>query len=234
MKFNVTGEGIVQEIDALCGTNDTSYPIADKTRRINTALETVVSKILKADGKWQFDDENFTTAPTGTQDLVNAQQAYSYTDKILQIENVKVLDVNGVYQIVAPIDQIETNGVSLESLYTTTGFPEYYDKRANTIKFYPSPSSTQVTLTAGLKIEFKRTGSLFTVADTTKEPGFASVYHIIIAWMSALPYNKLFHAERVPQLERDINTMMADIVEFYSRRDKDSEDVLTGVSVNPY
>ena len=234
MKFNVTGEGLVQEIDALCSTTITDYPLADKTRRINTALETVISKIIKTDGTWQFDDENFTTSPTGTQDLVNGQQAYSFTDKILQIENVKIMDKNNVYQLVNPLDQRDTNGMSLESLYTVNGFPEFYDKRSNTVKFYPTPSSSLVTLTNGLKIEFKRTGSLFTVADTTKEPGFASSYHIILAWMSALPYCKAYKPDRVPQLERDIFTMMKEIEGFYSKREKDHIDIITTEIVNPY
>lgn len=236
MNFNdtVLKSGIVQEIDSLCDSNDTSYPIADKTRRVNTALETLISKIINADGTWQFDDENFTTLPTGKVTLVEGQQSYSFTEKFLQVENVKILDKNGIYQIIHPIDQSQVS-VSLESMFQVSGKPEFYDKRSDTIKLYPSPTATAVTLIDGMKVEYKRTGSLFVAGDTTKEPGIASPFHILLAWHASLPYNKIYHPERVPQTVNDIAIKEKEMLAHYARKEKDTKKVMRmGVSGGSY
>ena len=66
--------------------------------------------------------------------------------------------------------------------------PLYYDKVSDdTIKLYPSPTATYCTLTAGLKVHFRRTAHLFTASDTDAVPGFASPYHVILAYMASIP-----------------------------------------------
>lgn len=122
MQFNPSdNSGICNEIDSLCDSTATSYPIAVKTRRVNSALETIVGKIIAADGTWQFDDTNFTDLPIGTADLVEGQSSYTFSQKFLAIENVKVKDINGRWHIIQPIDQSQKQS-PLEDYLITNAF----------------------------------------------------------------------------------------------------------------
>jgi hypothetical protein len=233
MVFNdtVTSLGICQEIDALCDSTITSYPLADKARRANSALETLIGKIINADGTWQFDDTNFTDLPVGTGTLVASQSAYTFADEFLDIENVKVKDKSGHWNILTPLDQSQTD-TPLEDYLVTDGMPEYYDKQGDTIRLYPAPSATYVTLASGLKVQFKRTGSLFTAADTTKEPGIASPYQILIAYMASIPYCMAYKKDRVPLYEKRVDDGIREMIKFYSSREKDRRKVMTTRQIN--
>jgi hypothetical protein len=228
MVFNDTTDklGICQEIDALCDTTSTSYPVTDKTRRVNSALETLISKIIACDGMWQFDDYNLATLPIGTQTLVAGQSSYSFNDKFLSILWVKIKDNSGYWHILTPIDQSEID-IPLENYLISDGLPVYYDKSGDTIRLYPAPSASACTLTNGIKICFQRTGSLFVATDTTKEPGIPSPWHITIAKMAALPYCKTYKKDRVSQLQYDIAEETADLLAFFSKRSKDVRNIFT-------
>lgn len=234
MQFSdiTNNSGIVQEVDDLCDSDSVSYPLKTKARRANTALETLIGKILMADGKWDYDDTNFTDEPIGTGNLIEGQTAYSFASEYLEIKSAKVLNVGGILQTLRPLDESELQSlgigagfglIPIEEYFATTGFPTHYDKLGDTIKLYPAPTATAVTLLAGLKIEFSRTGSLFAAdgTDTTKVPGILSPYHILIAWMTALPYVKVYKPKRVRQLVADIKELTKDMIKFYSKRDKD-------------
>ena len=58
----------------LCDADTVSYTAANLLITTNQAYEEVVSKILLCDGRWQFDDNNFTTFPIATTTLVNGQK----------------------------------------------------------------------------------------------------------------------------------------------------------------
>lgn len=230
MQFNDTSTylGICQEIDDLCSTDTTSYPVSAKVRRSNTALETLAGYAILSDGTWQFDDRNFTTLPEGTVNLSNGVASYSFSDKFLSIREVLVLDTTGVYRKVQPIDPSILGTQSWEEYFgTQSGLPLYYDKVEDTIKLAPVPSTSTTTLTAGLKVRFQRTASLFTASDTTKEPGIASQFHYLIPLMAALPYNKTYHPERVPQMERDIASGIVQFQRYYGKREKDVRQRVT-------
>lgn len=234
MQFNdaSTKQGICQEIDDLCDTDSTSYPLARKVRRVNAALQRVTGWIIGADGFWEFDDTNYTTLPIGTGDLVAGQQGYTFAQEFLDILTVKVKDKNGNFQIIKPIDQKETD-IPLEQLALVDGFPQWYDKNADGLKLIPAPSAAVVTLPAGLKVEFQRTGVAFTAASTTTEPGFVSLYHIVLAYMAAVPHSMSYKKDRVPWLEKQIGDtipptgLKRDIINFYSRREKDKRKKAT-------
>ena len=239
---------ICQEIDRLCDTTDTSYPRLDKTSRVNDALERVLSWIITADGTWQFDDENYTTHPIGTGTLVSGQHEYTFTDKILDIESVSILDLNGIYRQITPFDSSEV-GESFEEYFGVdsgepqNGIPQYYDKVGNSIFLDKNPTSSYVTLASGIKVRFKRTASLFTAtsatsADTTV-PGFASPFHVILAYMASIPYCMTYKKDRVAAYLAFVGDtfplptgMKKDIIELYSHREKDKRSKMTMASIN--
>lgn len=231
MVFNdtTTKLGLCQEIDGLCDSTSTSYPVADKTRRVNSALEQVVGWLINADGGWDFDDSNYTDFPIGTYTMVASQGRYSFNDKFLQLMEVQVKNKDGDWVILRPIDQKEIEGdTPLPQLYETDGMPIYYDKESeDTIRLYPAPSAADTTLSSGLKVKFKRTAHLFVAGDTTAEPGFASPYHVILAFMASLPYCMTYKKDRVAMYEKKIMDLKKELLAHYGRREKDKRKIAT-------
>lgn len=225
--------GIVQEIQDLCSisADDTaSYPLTAIARRVNSALETLVIKIMTAAGTWRFDDTNFTDLPIGTGTLVSGQTSYSFAAEYLDIDWVKVMAANGHWYFLKPWDQSESD-IPYEETLVIGGQPLFYEKVGDTIRILGTVTATYLTLASGIKVGFSRTASLFTgdnsVGDNAKVPGIASPFHITIARMTALPYCKSYLPDRVTQLERDIAADTVDMIAFYSRREKDKRKVAT-------
>lgn len=228
---------LCQETDRLCDTTDTNYPRLDKTARANDAIEELVGEIIGKDGTWQYDDTNYTTLPRGIGNLVEGQVQYSFAAEYLDITEIDVLDQNGVYRRLEPLDPTQLEGLSPEEYFGVSAGtiiksrPLYYDKLGDTIFLYPAPTSTAVTLTSGLRVWFKRTAQLFipvatTAADTT-EPGIPSTFHVVIAYMMALPYCMAYKPARVGLYSQKIQQLKAALFEYYALREKDKRNIMT-------
>lgn len=235
--------GICQEIDRLADTTDTSYPRLDKTARVNQAMEELVGEIITADGTWDYDDTNHTTLPRGTGNLVNAQSQYTFASEYLDIVAVDVLDTANVYRKIKPFDPSQLGDLSPEEYFGVdssgnlkTGFPEYYDKQGDSIYLYPAPSSTNVTLTAGLRVWFKRAPNAFTAVSTTAAdttaPGLPSSYHVLLAYMAAIPYCMSYYPERVPLFEKHRDELKKKLLDYYGLRERDSRKTMTMKAAN--
>lgn len=221
---------IYAEIRSLCDADSTSYPDAVILRRVNASYEHRVGQIIGLDGTWQFDDSNYTTLPIGTQDLVASQQDYSFDTRFLAIERVQVKDANGIWQMVDPIDKSQLLDIALDEYQKTPGIPNEYDKNGESIFLYPSPSASYVTLSGGLKVFFQRTASVFTsgeVSTGTKTPGFASPFHILLAYDASIPYCMSYKKDRVALFEKKAMELEKDLLNFYARREKDVRKQLT-------
>lgn len=205
--------------------------LATFTRGINDGLNRVTSLILMADGRWQWDDTNKTDYPIATTDLVTTpgseQQDYTLDVTHLWILRVEIKDANGVWNLLHPIDQADLYDQSLTDFLKTAGMPLYYDKTATSIFLYPKPLAAAVTETAGLKVYFQRPPSYFTTADTTKVPGFNSLYHKLVALIACRDYaltknfpNAQSFVDRVAQMEQDLS-------DNYALRNRDEKTSLT-------
>lgn len=230
------GQDIVSEINALCDSNSTSYPIADKVRRVNAALENLIGKLLGSDGTWQWDDTNYTTVPRGTGNLVEGQESYSFASEYLQIEHVDVLIDSSpdMWRRLKPLDREELGNLTTEEYFgltsagnPRTGTPEYFDIDGDSIRIFPAPTSTAVTLTAGLRISFRRTADLLTTTDTTQEPGLPSPYHITLAYMAAIPYCMVYKKDRVALYQLKVNEDIKDMLKFFGKREKSKRKIMT-------
>lgn len=214
----------------LCDANTDSYTAANLLITNNLAYEDVVGKILLADGRWQFDDNNFTTFPIATTTLVSGQRDYTFDVSHLRIERVEILDQNGDYYKLDPRDLSDSN-VSDTEYSQGSGRPSEYDVRGSSILLDPPPDAgISVTLAAGLKVFFQRTADVFTAAQVTtgtKVPGFASPFHMLIAYKSALPYCLKYKPERVQAIQLEVDRMERKMVEFYSKRNKDESAVVS-------
>lgn len=223
MQFNSGTNSIVDEIDSLCDSDSNSYPIADKTRRVNYSLEILVGDILAADGTWDWDDTNYTDLPRGTFDLQHGIGSYTFTSDYLEIKSIKVKDDGGDWNRVSPIDEsfLPGDNQTVEEYFESDGLPRYYDKLGDTITLYPAPDSDDVTLSEGGKIEFSRTADLFTTSDTTKEPGLPKPYHVVLAYMAAIPYCMKYKPERVAAYQQFVNEQRNNLLDFFGIRNKD-------------
>ena len=227
------------EARSLCDADTTSYIAADLLRRVNSALEELVSEIINADGTWQYDDTNWTDHPVGLGTLVEAQEDYSFSSEYLQIEAIEILDANSpaTYRRIKPLDKDELGGLSTEEYFgvTSAGNPQigqvlYFDQVGDTIRLYPAPTSTTTTLTNGLKIYFKRTADLFTSAQVTtgtKEPGLPSTHHVLLAYMAAIPYCMSYKKDRVAWLEKKVMNMKKTLIEHYAHRERAKRKIIT-------
>jgi len=248
MDFNDTilKQGLVQDCDWWVDSDINSYPLADKVRSANMGLNEVVGIILGADGRWQFDDTNYTDLPIGTTNLVLNQQDYGIDTSMVDITRVECKDANGSWRMLLPMDQKDLNPTSYSPLPTgaftggvnttganysltdflsTAGTPIYYDKIANSVFLYPKPNYNS---TSGLKIYFQRKASYFTVSSTTTQPGFAKHLHRYISFHMAKDYAvaKMLQGNKITSLMNELATMKQAIISFYSTRKKDEKTVM--------
>jgi len=232
LSFNdtTTKQGLIQVCEdklfgsygTISGDEDLLYQF---TRLINEALNRVTSLILRSDGRWQFDDQNNTDLPIGTTNLVTTvgseQQDYGIAITHLKILGVEVKDAAGNWRQLSPIDQADLMDNSVTDFLKTAGLPKYYDKIGNSIFLYPKPLGTAVTATAGLKIRFQRPPSYFVYTDTTKVPGFNSLYHNLLAAIACRDYaiDKVLPSAK--GFQEQVVIMENDLVEDYALRNKD-------------
>jgi len=221
-------QGIIQEIDFwITGRGDVASdcPIEDKTRNANRWYDRAVSLILQADNRWEWDDTNKTDLPIATTDLVDGQQDYGISGAtFLKIFRVEVMNSSGDYRQLTPISQQDKKGIALSEYQKTAGMPKEYDKFANSIFLYPKPSSSEVTLSSGLKVYFQRNVTYFATTDTTEKPGFAEPFHRLLSLGGAFDYciaNGL--NTRLSILRDEITKTEAGIVEFYTQRNIDEK-----------
>ncbi len=164
----------------------------------NDAYDDVIAEILKNEGTWLWDDfnEGNSKLPVATQNLTttagsevsnyalptgasNSGSASSDASSFLRLVKVQVKDAAGYYQNLLPIDEGAFNQ-PLETVFFNPGFPRYYDQVGTSLILYPAPLAASVTATNGLKVTFQRDKVDFTTADTTKQPGFPSIYHYLL------------------------------------------------------
>lgn len=200
----------------------TTLPLSEFFRSANEWNRQVNTWIMQVEAGWKwYDGNNNGALPIYIGSLTNLKQTVSLPSTALKIEKIEVLDANGNYQIVQPINQMEISrqGYSMSEFYKTAGLPVFYEPVGNLIVFYPAPSSSYMTLTNGFKIFFNGTSVAFEITDTSTKPGFAENFHKIISAGSALDFaSSRQMANAISTLASRINTLRGDLQEFYSSR----------------
>lgn len=219
MQFNEAtyNTGICQDIDFLCLTNTSSYPLKDKARNCNRWYRQALVWIWDACKDWDFDDGQQTDLPIATTTIVNNQQDYSLPTTALRIRRVEVLDSEGDYRIIEPIDEDEIEE-ALTEFRETAGLPQFYRLVGSSVFLYPKPDTAEVTAAAGLKFYFDRDIVELKYTNTDEEPGFAAPFHRILSYGAAYDYEqdltkKSFFKAQIAELKEEL-------VNFYSGRDR--------------
>jgi hypothetical protein len=225
MKFNDTSnlQGLVQDFERLTGigignvSGDTTQ-LKNFTARANHWLDRAVGIILGADNRWQWDDTNFTDAPTGTISLVAGTDTYDLPAawNLLRIERFEIATSSGTFNLLAPIDQADiTQGYT--TYRSTAGTPIEIDVRGNKFTLKPAPS---YNLAGGLKVYFQRRPSYFVSTDTTKEPGIPAVAHRLLSYGAAYDYAIEKTLSNIVVLRDEIDRMEQRLEEFISERSR--------------
>jgi len=195
------------------------------TDRANRALDRFAFLAMSADGRWQWDDNNYVDISIGTTSLVSGQRNYTFALEHLEVEKVLVLNASGEYSVLKSIDASDPDAVAyLENNAGRSGTPTQYDKRGDTIFLDFTPN---YSIANGLKIYFKRGASYFVYTDTTKAPGFASIFHKFVPMhMSAM-----YAVDRtMPEAKNYVDLLQMeekDIKQFYSARSKDERPTIS-------
>ena len=216
--------GLCQDIDFLCHTDTSSYPLKDKARNINAWYRKAVTWIREGHGLWQYDDSNLTSLPVYTFTLVDEQQDYELPSTAQTVERVEVLDKNGDYQVVQPIDKSEVTDESMSEFEETPGLPIYYDLVGRSILTYPKPGTSFITTSAGLKVYVSIDVEAFNSTTGKREPGFASNFHRILSLGGAFDFEE--DPTKKNYLLAQINEMRSEITGFYSTRDTEKRNIL--------
>lgn len=246
MQYNshATNQDIVSDTHFEASSNSNSYPIADITRNANTALDNVVTLILGADGKWEFDSTNATDLPIGTTPIISGQNDYSFDEEYLVIKNIEITDSLGNWIRLKPIDVYENSDLPLSDYATQSGIPEYYDKLGESIILYPTPNYSIAPTDSpagGLRAYFQRKIDYFTTTDTTKEPGFAKHLHKYIPLYCAYVYACAKELPKQSSLAKRLEFYEGNklrggndagaITTFYSYREQDTVKQITSETI---
>lgn len=215
-----TSTGICQEIDSLCGTNSTNYPLADKNRRLNSALDDYFHISMKACGDWSVEDMGKTDFPVATTNLIANQTNYTFPSDLLILERVETSDSAGNWTLLTPFVEKDVT-TSLTEWKDTPNIPNSYRKVGNSIFIYPASLSN---VTSGLKIYYRRAFTYSTLATSTftpTSPAIPSVHHTWLAYSAALPFlvSKSLARKNDIAVERDRLTKQ--IEDYYTIRERD-------------
>jgi hypothetical protein len=194
---------------------DDSDTLADFIRNANFALDNVVRKIYQVDAKWQYDDRNNVDYPIATADLVSGQTNYSLADSHLRISRVRIKNSKGTWVTLNPVDRNDLSDTDLNS----TGTPTQYDKLGGGVFIRPTPDYSQQD---GIEITFQRGSNYFAENDTTKEPGFDSLFHRYISLLPAKDFTATNDmAGQYRTILNELEVLDQEVIQLYGTRDRD-------------
>jgi hypothetical protein len=225
MIYNGTnGDSFQEDITFLTSADEEAYPIKDRNRYINEAYSKVAFLIIKAEGRMQWDDANHTDVPKSSCDLVTNQASYNIFSAAptalkdwLSLERLEILDPSGNGIVLHPIDHKDIPG-PLSEFMKEPGIPQYFDLNGTQVTLYPKPN---YNCTGGMTAFFNRAPSYFAITDTTKRPGFATLFHPYLSKYASFIWNSTKKGDY--SLQAILTGIEADIKSHYGNRNKKIE-----------
>lgn len=228
MQFSDTTneQGLIQDITFWTGANTSSqaYPIEDRTRNINERYREVATSIMEVDAQWTYDDENKSTLPVATTDLVDGQRDYSLPTDAFQIKRVRVKDNNEDWSTLEPIQQSNLDDID-EDLQ---GLPTHYWEEGNSLLLYPIPDTSSITTTNGLKVNMSRGVDTFNTTSTSSTPGFHENFHRMLSIGASIDYliSNEANQEKVQNLQTEYQKYESSLRDAYGRRNEEDVSVM--------
>lgn len=217
--------GVVQEIERLTDLGQTYFSgdasrFKEVTAMTNQENRKILSLVMSATGNWQFDDSNYTDLPMATTDIVSGQSSYALPPTALTVQRIEAKDASGLWTTLTPITKELLGGQAVDEFMNDNGSLLYYRLVNGTIELFPASNYAS---TGGLKVYFDRDVVDFTPSDTTKTPGFASLFHQLLPLKVAIRWLKTKQPTS-PSLGlylADEQKMELELKKFYSTRFKD-------------
>ena len=217
----------------LTSTDTVSYTAAQLLIAVNASYERVTGKIISeiAGRRWQYGDFNYTAFPTFTISMSDGVQSYDLNDistRPLTIMGLEVLDQSGNPHVLrrTSLKEIHKDGTAFDDYQSTNGLPNEFEIRDNLIVLYPAPATANVTLTNGLIIYYLRTADVFTSAQVstgTKQPGFPSPWHDILAYESAWLFGIKQGLPNANTLFAEVQRKEKEMIDFITRQDQQDD-----------
>lgn len=177
--------GLIEEITRITGATIAVYTNKARVAHLNNALDQYWFLAAEAAPQGTFDDTNQTSAPVETQSLVSGTNAYkvsSFTNEVLGILRVAVLDDSAVEYDLEYVDFDDVADFTTTFAAATTGLPQYWTKLGDYIYISPSPNYSE---TNGLRCYVNRELSKFnwvTFTVTQASPAvFSATGHGLVA-----------------------------------------------------
>lgn len=230
------GQGLIQD----CEDNLNFLPtqisgnsalLKQFTRHINVWYHKTITMILASQDSWDFDDSNNTDYPIGTIPLTTARDiTFPLSSNILKIKRIDitydgtnwnraVLNDSGVSSLGYGNDALLDSNFSINN-------PRYDLVGANGIFVYPAATTAQVSAGAAIRIEFYRDIVEFTIADTTKTPGFDTPWHKMISLGACITYAKSKNLPSLADFENEYADYEQRLKQYYGQKDTDNEFIV--------
>ena len=229
MDFNESSNltGLTQDVDFICGTDSTSFPLKDKARLANRWLYKAVTDLISVRGRFEFDDTNLTDFPVETADLVSGQADYQLPAEFLKLIAVEVQDQNGNWTRLQELDKSQLKQ-TITDFEDTNGLPKYYDVMGNSLILYPAPSATDTTLTAGIKLHHIRKIDEFVSTDTTQSPGIPEPFHRIVSLGVAYDWLLINGSQdKTDRIRNEIEQLRTEMKKFEGDKNRDKKVNIT-------
>lgn len=186
---NAGKSGLIEDTTFLLGIDVNGYPIEERTRNINNRYAMILPIIFSSYGGWQFIDDNTSDTTTGVpyadQNLTSGTSLYQLPTAALTVKGVSILTSGGSRQNLTGISFEEYQQVGGDATNTTNAAPSRYMLQGDILRMVPTPN---YSVTNGLRVYFDQAAYQFTSVDTTKTPGFASIFHRALSVGAALDY----------------------------------------------
>jgi len=224
---STTLNALVQDIDFICGTDDTSFPIKDKTRLANRWLYKAVTDLISTRGRFEFDDPNLTTLPITYTDLVNGQHDYELPSDLLKLLAIEIIDKDGNYIRLKELDKSQLKE-TITDFEETHGIPQFYDISGDSVMLYPAPDTNLVTLTGGLVIHHIRKIDEFVSTDDTQEPGIPEPFHRIVSLGAAYDWLLINGTQdKTDRVRNEIEQLRTEMKKFEGDKNRDKKVNIT-------
>ena len=203
--------------------------LAQQTAIANSVYARANFLIMTARDDWSWDDTSHTDQAVTTTSIVSDQGDYTFlvntpdsTKDYLRPTRVEIKDSAGNWVRLVKKDLRRHTG-SISESRTNTGTPTSFDFNGTSIFLDAIPNYAS---TGGLKIWFDRAFLQFSTSDTTKRPGFASLFHEYIPLGMLYKWEKKNLPAKSEQTKRDMMEMEQAIQKHYSKRDKTEQPII--------
>lgn len=227
-------EGLVQDMEDICGLGATGITgntalFQQFTRWANDWHKKGASYVILAFDGHDFDDPNYTTAPSGTfTGATTRDYNFDAAYKMLKLKLVNVSYDGTNYVPATPFDNANRLDIAINDPHVDDNFSAstpQYDLSANGFKLYPKFTAAQVAAGAKIYVEWLRAPRDFATTGTDSyTAGFDLQFHRLVSIGPSYEYAKLYKPDLAKQLAVDlfgsgnIKGILKEMETWYSRK----------------